>query len=120
MSVASVIGEGVGGLLAAPGAVLSLIGAVGMLRFPDFYTRLHATSLGDGAAAALMLFGLAVSSGDVGLALRLVLLGALLAALQPVATHLMASSAHAGGLAPIAGRYAAPRPGAPKLGGDTL
>jgi len=108
-AVLEAIRIGLGGLIAAGGLVLILGGTVGLLRFPDFYTRLHAASVSDAPAAALVTVGLAVMAPDVGMAVRLLLLGALIVALGPVLTHLLASSAHAGGLAPIAGRYTAPR-----------
>lgn len=105
-----------GGFVAAGGLALILSGTLGLLRFPDFYTRLHAANVTDGPAAALFMIGLAIMAPDAGMAVRLLLLGALIVALGPVLTHLLASSAHAGGLAPIAGRYVAPRPGAPSRG----
>ncbi|MEL7540417.1 MAG: monovalent cation/H(+) antiporter subunit G, partial [Pseudomonadota bacterium] len=40
-----------GSALMLVGAVLAVIGTVGVLRFPDFYTRLHAASVTDTAAA---------------------------------------------------------------------
>jgi multicomponent Na+:H+ antiporter subunit G len=112
MSISAAIGAGAGVLLIAAGLALLLGGAIGMLRFPDLYTRAHAVTAGDGAGALLVLGGLAVSAGDAAMAIRLLLLGALLIALRPVLTHLIVSAAHAAGLAPIAGRYTAPRPGA--------
>jgi multicomponent Na+:H+ antiporter subunit G len=105
---------GVGGLIAAIGLGFMLGGAIGLLRYPDFYTRLHAVSVADGVGAACFVLGLAVMAPDLGMALRLLLLAALIVALGPVLAHLLASSAHAGGLAPIAGRYTTPRPGPPR------
>jgi multicomponent Na+:H+ antiporter subunit G len=101
----------VGGVICGLGLVLLLGGAIGMLRFPDFYTRLHAASVADASGAAVFALGLATMAPDVGMAVRLLLLAALIVALGPVLTHLLASSAHSGGLAPIAGQYTAPRPG---------
>jgi len=40
------------------GAVFLLVGAIGLLRFPDFYTRLHAVSVCDTMGAGLVLIGL--------------------------------------------------------------
>lgn len=101
-----------GGAVAAIGLVLVAGGLLGLLRFPDAYTRLHAVGVGDGAGAVIVLIGLAIMAPDGAIAVRLLLLAALIGALSPVFTHLAASAAHAGGLAPIAGRYTAPRPGA--------
>ena len=102
----------VGGLIAAFGLLMMLGGVLGVLRFPDLYTRLHAVTTSDGLGASIFCVGLAVIAPDGAMAVRLLLLAALLMAIGPVLTHLSASAAHAGGLAPIAGRYTAPRPGA--------
>ena len=107
---------GIGGAIAVVGVGFVVGGAVGLLRFPDFYTRIHAASVASGVGAVLVVVGLAVSAPDVSLALRLALLGMLMAALNPALAHIVASAAHVAGLAPLSGRYAAPRPGAPRRG----
>ena len=111
---------GVGGAVAAIGVGFVVGGAIGLLRFPDFYTRVHAVSASCGVGAVLVVVGLAVSAPDFSLALRFALLGALMATLNPVLVHIVAGAAHAAGLAPLSGRYAAPRPGASKRGEPLL
>ena len=101
-----------GGALITVGLAFMLGGAVGMLRFPDFYTRLHAARVADGVGAGVFLAGLAILSGDLAIALRLGLLALLVTALAPILGHFSANAAHVGGLAPLAGPYKAPRPGA--------
>jgi multisubunit Na+/H+ antiporter MnhG subunit len=54
---------------------------------------------------------LAIGAASVAAAIKLVLLSALIAALNPALTHILANTAHAGGLAPLTGHYVAPRPG---------
>lgn len=93
----------VGGFVCAAALVFVLGGAIGALRLPDFYTRLHAASVADASGAAVFAVGLAIMAPDIGMTVRLLLLAALIVGLGPVFTHLLASSAHAGGLAPIAG-----------------
>ena len=44
------------------GALFCIIGAVGVLRFPDFYTRTHAASITDTMGAGLVLLGLKFSA----------------------------------------------------------
>ncbi len=102
----------IGGLLVLAGLIFIVGGAIGVLRFPDFYTRLHAARTADGVGALIFILGLIVLSGDLGIAFRLLVLGVLIAALAPIIAHLSANAAHVGGLAPLAGRYKAPRPGA--------
>ncbi|ANP44916.1 monovalent cation/H(+) antiporter subunit G [Candidatus Viadribacter manganicus] len=103
---------GVSGIVVAAGLLLIAGGSLGLLRFPDLYTRLHAANVADVVGSVIVVIGLAIAAPDWAIAVRLLLLAALLMALGPTLTHLVAQAAHAAGLAPIAGRYAAPRPGA--------
>lgn len=100
-----------GALLIVLGLAFMAGGAIGRLRFPDFYTRLHAAGVSDAVGAVIVLVGLAFVAGDGATALRVLLLAALIAAVSPVIAHMTANAAHAGGLAPLAGPYTAPRPG---------
>lgn len=111
-SVLEVVRLGLSGLVVAVGLVLTAGGSLGLLRFPDLYTRLHAANVADVVGSVVVVIGLAIAAPDWGIALRLLLLAALLMAIGPTLSHLVAQAAHAAGLAPIAGRYAAPRPGA--------
>lgn len=111
MDVLDLVRDGVGTLLLAVGLVFMLGGAIGLLRFPDFYTRLHAAGVSDAVGGVILLLGLAVIASEWGIALRLLLLAALIVALAPTVAQLAANAAHAAGLAPLAGRYTAPRPG---------
>lgn len=95
--------SGVGAALVAAGLCLMLGGSVGLLRLPDFYTRVHAgLVVAFGAVGALL--GLACVAGEAALALRLLVLAALIGALGPTLTQILANSAHTGGIAPLAGR----------------
>ena len=49
-----------GGTLLGAGALLLVIGGIGINRFPHFYSRLHASGVVDTLAAALVLAGLAI------------------------------------------------------------
>jgi multicomponent Na+:H+ antiporter subunit G len=103
---------GLGGALVALGLLFMLGGVIGVLRFPDFYTRLHAAGVSDAVGAVIVLAGLAVSSADGAIVLKLALLAGLIIAVAPTLAHLGANAAHTGGLSPLAGPYVAPRPGA--------
>lgn len=100
-----------GGAVCAAGLVLMAGGALGVLRFPDFYTRLHAARVSDAVGSAIVLIGLAIVVKDAAIGFKLLLLAALVAALGPTISHLAANAAHAAGLAPLSGSYVAPRPG---------
>jgi len=110
---------GLSGLVIAVGLVLIAGGALGLLRFPDLYTRLHAANVADVVGPVVVVLGLAIAAPDLGIAVRLLLLAALMIAVGPTLTHLVAQAAHAAGLAPISGRYAAPRPGSTRPGGPS-
>jgi multicomponent Na+:H+ antiporter subunit G len=112
MDVLQLILSLLGGAVIALGLALMAGGALGVLRFPDFYTRVHATNASDIPGGVLIIVGLALASGDGAIALRLILLAALFIAVGPTLAHLSASAGHAGGLAPLSGPHTAPRPGA--------
>ena len=83
------------------GGALVFIGGVGLLRFPDFFTRLHAASLTDTLGAALIVFGLALQSGPGLTSIKLALVLALLLMTGPVATHALAKAALHGSVRPV-------------------
>jgi multicomponent Na+:H+ antiporter subunit G len=82
------------------GGATILVGAVGVLRFRDVYMRLHAVALVSALGAPLLLAGFAAAAWDWRITLKLLLLGGLIAALAPAASHILASAAHGSGLAP--------------------
>lgn len=90
------------GLLAAGGA-FCMVGALGMLRMPDFYTRVHAASVVDTLGAGLILAGLLLQAEDLLVAARLVFIGLLLFFISPTATHALARAALLRGVAPLLG-----------------
>lgn len=94
----------VAALLLFLGLALTLIGSLGVIRFPDFYTRLHAAGVTDTGGALLILFGLATLAGWSFASLKLLLIAVFLMITTPVATHVLAQAAHAGGLEPLIGR----------------
>jgi len=115
-AVLEIVRLGLSGVVVAIGLVLIAGGALGLLRFPDLYTRIHAANVADVVGSVVVVLGLVIAAPDWGIAVRLLLLAALFMALGPTLSHLVAQAAHAAGLAPIAGRYAAPRPGATRTG----
>lgn len=82
------------------GAAFFLIGTVGLLRFPDFYTRVHAVTKCDALGASLVLAGLAILAGLDGQGLRILALIALVLVSSPTAGHALARAAWRAGLKP--------------------
>ncbi len=92
--------EIVAGLLVLSGAVFMLIGALGVVRLPDFWARLHAASVTDSAGMILMFLGMAVWSGLSLITVKLVIIGLFLFLTGPTATHATANAAYVSGLRP--------------------
>jgi multicomponent Na+:H+ antiporter subunit G len=82
------------------GAFFCAVGGIGLLRMPDFYTRIHAASVTETLGIGLLLAGLIVQAGTTLIALKLVALGLLAFFASPTATHALASAALTRGLAP--------------------
>ncbi|MEO5882318.1 MAG: monovalent cation/H(+) antiporter subunit G, partial [Caldimonas sp.] len=83
------------------GGLFCVVGAAGMLRMPDFYTRMHASSLVDTLGAGLMLLGLMLQAGFTLVAVKLLMVGLLLFFTSPAAAHALARAAMARGLEPM-------------------
>ncbi len=83
------------------GGVFCVIGALGLVRMPDFYTRMHAASITDTVGAGLMLLGMILQAGFSLIAVKLIMIGLLLLFANPTATHALAKAARARGLAPL-------------------
>lgn len=90
------------------GGAFCMIGALGMLRMPDFYTRMHAASVIDTLGAGLVLFGLLLQAGFTLVAVKLLMIGLLIFFASPTATHALARAALLRGLEPKAHKENAP------------
>jgi multicomponent Na+:H+ antiporter subunit G len=82
------------------GGLLGIIGGIGIHRFPDFYTRLHAAGITDTLCAALILSGLGLQSGFSLVSFKLVLVFAFILFTSPTASHVLANAALHGGVKP--------------------
>lgn len=83
------------------GAVFCVIGTLGLVRMPDFYTRVHAAGIVDTAGAGFLLFGLILQAGLTLIAVKLVMVGLLLLFTSPTATHALLKAAMARGVKPL-------------------
>jgi multicomponent Na+:H+ antiporter subunit G len=82
------------------GGIFCMIGALGLLRLPDFYTRLHAASVIETLGAGLLLLGMMLHAGLTMVTVKLVFIGVLLFFVSPTATHALARAAHLRGVKP--------------------
>ncbi|MGI8649704.1 MAG: cation:proton antiporter [Rubrobacter sp.] len=87
-------------LLVVSGAFFFLAGTVGLLRFPDAFTRLHSLTKADNTGLGLLVLGLALQTGSVLLSLKMVFVWFLVLVSGAVAAHLISSTALAGGAKP--------------------
>ena len=73
---------------------------VGLLRFPDFFCRLHATGKGDTMAVLLSLIGLSIYEGFSLTSLKIIFIAVFMFLAQPTATHAISRAALRCGLQP--------------------
>jgi multicomponent Na+:H+ antiporter subunit G len=95
----------IGASLVVFGAALAIVGAIGVLRFPDFYTRIHAASITDTGGATLAIAGLAMISGASLVTIKLVIIWVFIMATSPTAAHALASAAFGSGERPLLGAW---------------
>ncbi|MDO9535066.1 MAG: monovalent cation/H(+) antiporter subunit G [Bacillota bacterium] len=84
-------------ILIFSGVFFFAVGVIGLLRLPDVYTRLHATTKCDTLGAGLVLLGL-VLQGDLFIAGKLLLIIILLWIANPTAAHVIAKAAYTTGI----------------------
>ncbi len=77
-------------VLLMSGGIFCIIGTIGLLRMPDSYTRLHASSVVDTLGVGLILAGLIVQAGFTLIGAKLVVIGLLMFFISPVAGHAVA------------------------------
>ena len=98
------------GLLCLGGAFV-LIGGIGALRLPGFYTRLHAASLTDTMATILIFTGMMLQAGISLATLKLAAIMVFLLLTGPTASYALANAALQSGMKPDAKRFDDKSPG---------
>jgi multicomponent Na+:H+ antiporter subunit G len=89
----SAILDGLALVLVGAGLVFFLAGTVGLLRFPDVHSRLHALTKADNLGLGFVALGLALRAGDLWVAARLGLIWLLAMLAGATAAQLVARSA---------------------------
>ncbi|WP_158853397.1 monovalent cation/H(+) antiporter subunit G [Saccharothrix deserti] len=90
--------EVLSGVLLAAGGFFVVTGAVGLVRFPDFYTRIHAVGVTDSAGAGLILLGLLLRTTEWEVGLRLLIIMLFMVITSPTAAHTLAQAARRDGV----------------------
>ncbi len=83
------------------GSVFALIGALGMLRLPDVFTRIHAASLIETMGAGMIILGLMFQAGLTLIGVKLVLILLFLFFTNPTTTHALVRALHHAGVKPM-------------------
>lgn len=89
-------------VLLAAGTFFVFVGGLGVMRMPDFYTRMHAASLTDTGGAALIIAGLLLQGGLTLAPLKLLAIFLFLFLTSPTASYALANAALLSGLKPKA------------------
>ncbi len=90
----------VSAVLILAGSFFTVVGAIGLIRMPDVYTRMHAASVTDTLGAGLLLIGMILQAGFGIEMVKLLFLLALFFFVAPVATHALAQAALHSGVGP--------------------
>ncbi|WP_062227286.1 monovalent cation/H(+) antiporter subunit G [Aureimonas frigidaquae] len=91
------IGNIVASLFVVFGSGFTLVAAIGILRFPDFYTRIHAAAKAGTVGSVLMLMALAIVSNETAEVLRALAAIIFLLMTAPIAAHLLGKAAQSAG-----------------------
>jgi len=87
----------VSGICLLAGGLFGILGGIGLLRFPDFYTRLHAAGITDTLCAFLIIAGLIIQAGLALVSVKLLLILVFMVFTAPTASHALARAALAAG-----------------------
>ncbi len=82
------------------GGLFSLTAGIGILRLPDFYTRMHAVGIGDTLGVGLITVGLMFQAGWTMPTIKLILILVFLLFTSPTASYALANAAVNAGLKP--------------------
>lgn len=85
--------EAIGAGLLLFGCVIVLLGAIGLLRLPDFYCRLHSAGVIDTLGTGMTLLGLLLLAGSLLIAAKLLMLALIIFFLSPAVSHALAKAA---------------------------
>ncbi len=95
------------------GSFFMVVSAIGIVSFPDFWSRLHAASVGDSGGMILLIAGMCLQSGITLITVKLIAIGIFLFITGPTATHAVANAALVTGWRPKTGRGLIPEENIP-------
>ncbi len=89
--------DGLSWVLLMTGSFFVLTGAIGLLRLPDVYSRMHAAGITDTLGAGLFLAGLMIQGGWTLVTVKLAMILVFILFTSPTATYALANAAWSGG-----------------------
>ena len=100
------------------GSFFMIVSAVGMLRFPEFWSRVHAASVGVSGGMIRVIACRCLQSGLTLITVKLIAIGVFLFITGPTATHAVANAALVTGFRPKSGKGLKPEENAPYADAD--
>ncbi|MBS3909645.1 MAG: monovalent cation/H(+) antiporter subunit G [Actinobacteria bacterium] len=82
------------------GCFFIVVASVGVVRFPDFYTRIHPAGKADTLGQVLVFLGLMVYEGFSFISIKLLIITVFIFIANPTATHALAKAAYSQGVEP--------------------
>jgi multicomponent Na+:H+ antiporter subunit G len=101
MSIADIAPDVVRNVVLGLGAFFVLVGAIGLVRMPDVFTRMHAASVLETLGGGLLLVGMMIEAGFGLVLVKLFFILALFFLTAPVVTHALAQAALNSGTKPL-------------------
>lgn len=89
----SMVVEVLSWVLLGAGALIVLIGTLGLLRLPDVFSRLHGAGMTDTMGTGLLVLGMLLHAPDWLVAVKLVLIVVFLSFTSPMTSHALAKAA---------------------------
>ena len=83
------------------GSFFAIVGGIGIVRMPEFYSRLHGGGVTDTAGAILILIGLCLQVGSLFIFAKLLMIMFFLTVTSPSSCHALARAAFAWGVKPV-------------------
>ena len=83
------------------GSAFLLIGAIGVIRLPDIFSRMHGAGIIDTMGVAMLLFGMILQAGFTIVSIKLLMIILFVTFTNPTATHALARAALDAGLKPL-------------------
>ena len=83
------------------GSAFLLIGAIGVIRLPDIFSRMHGAGIIDTMGVAMLLFGMILQAGFTIVAIKLLMIILFVTFTNPTATHALARAALDAGHKPL-------------------